>query len=425
MNTNNVTLETKEKLITELTKIINKKFMDREFIKKLNYEFLKKGFNAKTINSLLNREKSVNELNDYQLIALCRACDIKEKNFFGEAIIKSYNSYVGDKKEYNNILFRNMIKVNDEEYIGKISYKEIYELMSRNQLHYNLNFQRSPKLVKIGKNYVQIPNVDTEATKRIEETALSGKLESSMGVLGIILEEGVEPKYDEKKSGETYDLTIYESPAILDFMHRLVGITNAVLKNLSETGQYLEGDMILKFVIATPERCKNIVYQSFLKSQTDVNYLKSIDNSDYNIFLEKIIDNSKYLKNKVVNTFEETKMNNGILTYKPILIDTVKQMDLDFNSKSVQRFKSKEIAENIDIIFELLNEQGKFKNIPNLWVSILNQSYILCEKPSDYDNIIMKYVEKILNITENEIKELKLNNKNFSIKNVIENFEVR
>lgn len=421
----NKVLESKEKLMVELTKIINKKFTDKDFIKSLNREFLKKGFSAKIVNLLLNREKSVNELNDYQLVALCKACGINEEKYFGETIIKSYNSYVGDKKEYNSIVFNNMIKISDEEYIGKISYKQIYELMSRNQLYYDLNFQRSPKLVKIGKEYVQIPNVDTEATKKIENTALSRKLESSMGVLGLILNEDKEPKYNEKKNGEVYDLTVFEAPAILDFMHRLVGITNAVLRNLAETGQYLDGYMILKFVIATPERCREIVYQSFLKSQTDVNYLKSIDNSDYNVFLEKIINNSNCLRNKVVKTFEETKMNDKIMTYKSILIDTVKLMDIEFNNMYTQRVKSKEIAENIDIIYELLFESNKFKNMPNLWVSIINEAYILCENKSNYDDILMRYVEKVLNITDNDIKELKLNNKTFSIKNVIKKFEVK
>lgn len=420
----NKVLENKEKLIVELTKIINKKFTDKEFIKSLNYEFLKKGFSAKIVNLLLNREKSVNELNDYQLIALCRACKIDEGKYFGENIVKSYDSYVEEKREYDSIVLEDMIKINDEEYIGKLSYKKIYELMSRNQLYYDLNFQRSPKLVKIGKEYMQIPNVDTEATKKIENAALSRKLESSMGVLGLILTENKEPKWSEKKKGEVYDLTIIDSPAILDFMHRLIGVTNAVLKNLSETGQYLEGYMILKFVIATPERCREIVYQSFLKSKTDESYLKTIDNSDHNVFLEKIINNSKCLRNKVVKTFEETKMNNNILTYKSILIDTLKSMDIEFDNMYAQRVKSKEIAENIDIIYELLIE-NKFNNIPNLWVSILDEAYVLCENKDNYDDILMKYVEKILNITDSDIKELKLNNKTFSIKSVIKKFEVK
>ena len=420
-------LENKEKLIVELTKIINKKFTDKEFIKSLNYEFLKKGFNARIVNLLLNREKSVNELNDYQLIALCRACKINEKKYFGETIIKSYDSYVGDKKEYDSIVFEDMLKINEEEYIGRLSYRKIYELMSRNQLYYDLNFQRSPKLVKIGKEYMQIPNVDEEATRKIESAALEGKLESSLGVLGLILNENSEPKWSEKKKdkdGILYDLTIIDSPAILDFMHRLIGITNAVLKNLSETGQYLEGYMILKFVVATPERCREIVYQSFLKSKTDASYLKTIDNSNHNVFLEKIINNSKCLRNRVVKTFEETKMNNNILTYKSILIDALKSMDIEFDNMYTQRVKSKEIAENIDIIYELLME-NKFNNIPNLWVSILDQANILCENKDNYDDILMEYVDKILNITNEDIKELKLNNKTFSVKSVMKKFEVK
>lgn len=420
-----VVLESKEKLIVELTKIINKRFTDKEFIKNLNEEFLKKGFSAKTVNLLLNREKFANELNDYQLVAFCRACNINEKKYFGNNIIKSYDSYIGEKREYNSITFENMIKISDEEYIGKLSYRKIYELMSRNQLYYDLNFQRSPKIVRIGKEYVQIPNVDTEATKKIENAALSRKLESSMGVLGLILSENTDPKWSEKKNGEVYDLTIGDSPAILDFMHRLIGVTNAVLKNFSETGQYLEGYMILKFVIATPERCREIVYQSFLKSQTDVNYLKAIDNSNYNTFLEKIINNSKCLRNKVVKTFEETKMNSNILTYKSVLIDTIKTMDIEFDNMYTQRTKSKEIAENIDIIYELLCASNKFKNIPNLWVSILNEAYLLCENKNNYDSMLMNYVDIITSITDNDIKELKLNNKIFSIINVIKKFEVK
>lgn len=422
---NSIVLESKEKLITELTKIINKKFTDKEFIKNLNQEFLKKGFSAKTVNLLLNREKFANELNDYQLVACCRACNINEKKYFGENIVKSYDSYIGEKREYNSVTFENMLKINEEEYIGRLSYKKIYELMSRNQLYYDLNFQRSPKIVKIGKEYVQIPNVDIEATKKIENAALNRKLESSMGVLGLILSENSDPKWNEKKNGEVYDLTVFDSPAILDFMHRLIGVTNAVLKNFSETGQCLDGYMILKFVIATPERCREIVYQSFLKSQTDVNYLKAIDNSNYNTFLEKIINNSKCLRNKVVKTFEETKMNSNILTYKSILIDALKSMDIEFDNMYTQRIKSKEMAENIDIIYELLCESSKFKNMPNLWVSILNESYLLCENKDNYDNMLMEYVDKILSITNDDIKELKINNKVFSIKSVINKFEVK
>ena len=419
---------TKEDLITELTKIINKKLTDIKFKEKLNREFLKKGFQASTTNSIINGEKSIAELSDYELIAVCKACEINEKKYFGENILKSYGSYVpNDKKEYNSITFKNMIKINDEEYIGPISYREIYEAMSRNRLYYNLNFQRAPKLVKVGKEYIKIPDIDTDATGRIEATALKGKLESSMGVLGIILtDENKKPDMVEEKNGNLYNITCYEKPAILDFMHRIIGVTNATLINLSDNNEYLEGNMILKFVIATPERCKEIVYQSFLKSQTDKNYLKAIDQNDYSNFLDRVINNSKSLKNKVTTTFEETKVNNKVLTYIPILIDVVKNMDIDFSNKSKVMFKSREIAENLDIIYEMLEETKIYHNSPNLWVSILNQAYLLTLKKEQYDDILFEYIEKLSrgSIDEKLIKKLKINNKIFNIRDIINEFEV-
>ena len=428
MKENNVTLGTKENLITELTKIINKKLTDIKFKESLNKEFLTKGFPASTTNSIINGEKSVAELNDYQLICVCKACGIDIKKYFGENIIKSYDSYVpSNEQEYNSITFTNMTKINDEEYIGIITYREIYEAMSRNRLYYNLNFQRAPKLVRVGKEYVKIPDVDSNATDRIEATALKGKLESSMGVLGIILtDENKEPDMKEEKNGNNYDITCYEKPAILDFMHRIIGITNATLKNLAENNEYLEGYMVLKFVVATPERCKEIVHQSFLKSQTDKNYLKAIDQNDYSIFLDKVISNSQVLKNKITTTFEETKVNNKLLTYTPILVDVVKNMDIDFNTKSKVMFKSREIAENIDIIYEMLEETKIYHNAPNLWVSILNQAYLLTLKKERYDDILLEYVDKLSrgSIDENLIKRLKINNKTFNIRAVINEFEV-
>ena len=80
-------------------------------------------------------------------------------------------------------MIKDIIEVNNEEYIGIISYKDVYKHINNNLFVYTLSCQRQPTFRKIGENYVATPTIDDKAVHDIEQTVLKGELESTMVVL--------------------------------------------------------------------------------------------------------------------------------------------------------------------------------------------------------------------------------------------------
>ena len=418
-------LQSTDKLKLEINKIIKNEFDNVELKKSLNQSFASKNLNLKTIPLLFDEKKFVEQLNDFELIAFCKGAynifknnkALNPNNYFSETMLNSYKNYIFTTEEINTIYLKDFIKINDFEYHGAITYEDLYKYMSNNLFIYTLDIQRDATFKKMGKGYIKTATIDSKAVKNIEETALRGELETTQIVLTLLIDEGSVPKISFKsKYNNIGDVVIDEPISINDGYHRCMGICSAVAKHLAETNMYLDGILSVRLMIADQPRARRVMQQSFLRSNTNADFLKAVTESDVNIFLDKVIANSKAFKDNIANTYEEAKAMNK-KTYKAIMLDILNKTDINFNNKSEVLIKSKKMAEYIDTLDDLANKDyGVNLTAMYIWFAY---RITLVEEDIELYNKILETADTI----NEQAKELKINNKNVSVNSLIKYFD--
>ena len=418
-------LQSTDKLKLEINKIIKNEFDNVELKKSLNQSFASKNLNLKTIPLLFDEKKFVEQLNDFELIAFCKGAynifknnkALNPNNYFSETMLNSYKNYIFTTEEINTIYLKDFIKINDFEYHGAITYEDLYKYMSNNLFIYTLDIQRDATFKKMGKGYIKIATIDSKAVKNIEETALRGELETTQIVLTLLIDEGSIPKISFKsKYNNIGDVVIDEPISINDGYHRCMGICSAVAKHLAETNMYLDGILSVRLMIADQPRARRVMQQSFLRSNTNADFLKAITESDVNTFLDKVIMNSKTLKGNVANTYEEARAMKK-KTYRTILLDILNKTEINFNNKSEVLIKSKKMGEYIDTLDDLANKDYGV-NLTAMYIWFAYRITLVEEDIELYNKIL----ERVDTINEKS-KELKINNKNVSVNSLIIYFD--
>ena len=102
------------------------------------------------------------------------------------------------------------------------------------------------------------------------------------------------------------------------------------------------------------------------------------------------------------------------------MIDILNKCDISYNNKSEVLIKSKKFGEYIDIIIDFL---GEFKLIPNLYAMLLYCAYKIDRNNYDGIEIYYKIGEAIEDISEQQIKEWKLEYKTVKLNLVIQYFD--
>lgn len=416
-----------DKLKLEINKVLRNEYDNAELKRTLNESFLKKNLNVKTIPLLFEEKKFVEQLTDFELIAFSKGAysyfrnneSLNPKKYFSEPMLNSYKNYISTVEEINVIKLKNFIKTTDFEYYGNISYEDLYKYMSNNLILYTLDIQRSPTFKKMGNSYIKTATIDTKSVKNIEATVLKGELETTQIVLTLLIDDNHMPRFDFKpKFDNIGDVVIDEPISLNDGMHRCLGICSATAKHLADKGEYIDGSISVRLIIADQTRARRVMQQSFLRSNTSVDFLKAITETDITLFLDKVINQSKMLKGNVANTYEEAKAMKK-KTYKTIMIDLLHKTNINFNNKSEVLIKSKKMAEYIDTLNDLMVNSDLDINLYAMFIWF---AYKISETK---ENIEMYYriADKIDNMTDGEKKEFKLQNKTTKLNLLIKYFD--
>ena len=412
------------KLEIELNKVIKREFDNQELKRELNNEYLKKGLSPKNIALLFDEKKFINQLNEFELIAFTKSCYkyfnntvYNPEKYFSNMTLEGYRNYIFVNEEINIIKFHNFIEVNDSEYQGVVSYKQIYELMNNGLLIYDMNCQREATYQRLGKdNWIKTPTIDSKSVANMERLILEGKLETSQIVLTLLIDDETIPKFKFDKLYENIGDITCQTLTLNDGTHRVLAICKAIANNLVKNNKYIEGSIGVRLIIADLQRAKSIMAQSFMRSDVSTDFKKSITEDDKSIFLDKIINNSKVLKDNVGVTYEEAKFLNK-KTYRTLLLDILKYIDIDYNNKSEVLIKSKKIAEQVDILNDFIETDNMV-----IYGLFLYLAYKITELDKEEIDIYYKVSETIEDLTEQQIKEWGLNNKNIKLNSIINSF---
>lgn len=416
-----------EELQTEIRKIILKDFDNYELKRLLNKRYIEKGFNPKDITLLFDEKKYIEEFDEMKTICISKALyeyynnneKLNPKRYYSVPTLEMYKNYIITSEVVNKIKINNVIQINQEEYIGILTYEDIYKYMNASMFCYTLSAQRQPTYKKMGDKYVAVPTIDDKAVNSIAETVLKEQLESTQIILSYIIDDTHIPKIKFNPFFENIgELIIEEVLSIIDGYHRVAGINLGVIKYLAETGKYLNGYITVKILISDLAKARANVVQSFKRASTSEEYLRSITQDDKSNFLDKIINISKTFKDNIALTYEEAKALNK-LTYRTLLLDIVDKMSIDFSNMSEVIIKSKKISEQFDILYDFLKNEDLNINLNGilLWIA-----YQIVENNINEIDVYYNILELITNISKEQKATWKLENKTIRLNLVINYF---
>ena len=416
-----------EELQTEIRKIILKDFDNYELKRLLNKRYIEKGFNPKDITLLFDEKKYIEEFDEMKTICISKALyeyynnneKLNPKRYYSVPTLEMYKNYIITSEVVDKIKINNVIQINQEEYIGILTYEDIYKYMNASMFCYTLSAQRQPTYKKMGDKYVAVPTIDDKAVNSIAETVLKEQLESTQIILSYIIDDTHIPKIKFNPFFENIgELIIEEVLSIIDGYHRVAGINLGVIKYLAETGKYLNGYITAKILISDLAKARANVVQSFKRASTSEEYLRSITQDDKSNFLDKIINISKTFKDNIALTYEEAKALNK-LTYRTLLLDIVDKMSIDFSNMSEVIIKSKKISEQFDILYDFLKDEDLNINLNGilLWIA-----YQIVENNINEIDVYYNILELITNISKEQKATWKLENKTIRLNLVINYF---
>ncbi|MBY6838756.1 hypothetical protein [Clostridium botulinum] len=399
--------------------------------------------------------------------------EFNPKTIFSQNQRIDYNSFRKIKIVLNELELQEIKQVDKYNYEGRISYKKIYESLRDVLVRYNMKAQRDNKVVNAGTRGALSREIDLNKknVKEIKKLALNHKLEETQIILNLRIadieeKEYFEPDYefitlsklmeekfdlqkelkDEIENKESvvgnalnsigrltirpnYDLesrqfTVLE---VNDGWHRIVAIAQAVAEHYEKTGEWLEGGFAVKIVLRTLKESQEIIRQIFQRSDTNKSFLKSLEHDDFTDFIDMLGDESSILKKKISQTYNEYKIDNKALTHRSILAESVKSFtNVEVQKAGIARGIAKNLAKSIDTIIETIaykyfnDDLEKMKKETelldcNMFVGYLAIAYEMFEtKNYNYDDI----ADNLYCLDKNDTKNLKLNEKNVTIKNV-------
>ena len=407
--------------LDELRLVIDRIFKEKHFrgdlLREVNEEFERKGLNVKTIQLLLNEQINLVNLTENELIAICKVAqdyltwkDLNPKLYFSEVTLAQYENKVKVEEKVDVVELKNFLKIDKFNYRGQIEYKDVYKHLNHNNFFYNHEAQRSPRYRSVGNKKgkakkLRVENLNTKAVNDIATAILENRFEDSEIILNCEMIDGKDamfkfvPKYEDILGDIVvkinYDMDSENTTwiSITDGFHRCKAIVLAVSRHLEETGEMLEGSIGVKFVLADQERAKRIVHQTFLRSADEPEWIESLVKNDYSDFVDLVGQNSKRLT--FANTIEVAEISNK-LTSKSLLTDVTKEMNIAFNKLSEANKKSKEIAKNFDLIYDVAEEMG-IKINPYRTIGYYYLAY-MCAINNELD--VIESVEKLENNSE-------------------------
>lgn len=360
-----------------LGKLIREQGDNHKFQKEVNKQFVNKGLTQKIVKCLFSDTKLPQDLNIMEKMTLANACYEHFKNakfklnrYYSNQLIAEWTSYVNTREEIDVITLEDFRMINAFEYHGDISFRQIYEYMQNVLLIYYSSTQRSAKYRRKSEAYVRDINISQKAVNEIRDLILENRFEATEIILNCMAFKGKTPKFAfEKKYKNIGDITIkpnydvnskyYTICTILDGYHRIIGICAAVQKYLDETGEWLEGYISCKLVLADLNRAKHIVASVFKRTDDDKSWLKSLERSDYANFADMLVNNSRMLKGNVAEIYEQCSKEEKI-TYRLLLMDIAKTLEFNVNNSTEMLFLTEELAQRIDLMLSLTKENLEF-----------------------------------------------------------------
>ena len=186
-----------ENLDKELKKVIVKEFNNKELIKAINFELAEKNINSNITSALFqDGTLTVDKLSKEEKMAITKASydilKLEKLNFEKYYKIEErgdYKSYKNIRQQVKEIELHKLQKIDDYNYIGRISYEQASEYMENVLFRYNKLSQRAFKTKSYGTKNASIRTIDIKQknVNAMLQLILDGKLESTQIIINVRL----------------------------------------------------------------------------------------------------------------------------------------------------------------------------------------------------------------------------------------------
>lgn len=224
------------------------------------------------VADICSKRKDISEVNDFIAFAFLKT--IKESllsTYFTETEIKAFSEmkYESAGKITGSLVFENMIQISDDQWVGRISARQLMQLKEAQLIKYNENTQRTLKRVVRGEN-------------RFYEISLNKRAVNEMKILfkngayipdDITLNIDIDPdEYDPKEKTLTFS-----PPRIMDIIdgyHRYIAISKVCMEDPE-----FDYPMEIRIVSFSEEKAKQFIFQKDQKTK-----MKKADSESMNQF---------------------------------------------------------------------------------------------------------------------------------------------
>jgi hypothetical protein len=442
-----------EKQYEVIDKIINEEFNNQKLTDALTIKFKEKGFPVRLITLLFAGEQTWEDVPELAKVAFVDATKevlsdmeiLDIDKWFDDQTLATYESKVNELKSVDSIFIQNATKVDDFNYSGYISYETIYNAFNNSLLVYNKETQRESTYKKLGTTGRTLREItlNEKAVEEIKEAMINGTYEQDMVIYNVLMTKpDITLQINETQKLENiYDLEIvpnydrkskhYTIVNIVDGYHRTMACVRAYSECLKK-GRKLEGGLFVKITIRDIQGAKNIINQTFKRSDAGRQWLSQMASTDYNEFIELLVKTSNVLsKGKVSRTFEEYEATRS-LTYSYILSQSIeKYSNLKIENKIQRKVMADKFASIVDGLFDCFmikyNDLDTIKKETYLMDANIFVGYMAIATElrlvEDYEGVLIKISEKITNISDEHISMLKLKGKETSIKRIYDYFQ--
>ncbi|XZI06022.1 hypothetical protein ACSXDM_15740 (plasmid) [Clostridium perfringens] len=411
-------------------------------------ELIKKKLTPFIFNEVMNEENGLNisDLETNEQIAIAKGLynygleKFKPSNYFNINELGAYETYI-DINENNDmeLIFENVKEYNDYYYCCTYwKPSEQYRARKNRLVRYNFATQRQANIRKTAYGTIRREiNLNRKSVNGIKEMIKAGEyFPPDTLTLNILLLEEKNANVHYNKEKEELRIKINYDIDATDYT--VVDFTDGWHRDTAIYELYNEGFDVEKtfkgfpvnISIVKPEVAARFVNRQMLANRESDEYMRAMEKNSYNDFIEAVNKNSKsILFNQIAKTREEM-LKTDKLTYNEVFEKALRHIekneDITIEGRSMMIYGTEKYVNIINTIFEILadkkvdNKIMKIFKSENIWLGYFAiWSYLQKNKLNDIEEykLIDNFVENVIATKDEDIKDLKLNNKAFNIGN--------
>ena len=260
-------------------------------------------------SDILSQRKDISEYNEFVLYAITDIIQHdKIKEYFTPQEIKLYSNKKYDPPKTSFPLKLHLIKIADDQYIGKVTAQFLMGLREQQLINYNADTQRALRIMLRGGTKIARPYVDTTAVGEIDDSFAEGTFIPNMLTLNINLDDE-EADYQYNDTTETLTVSNLTAFDIVDGYHRYLGMSRNYDRD--NTWDYV---MILQVTMFSVGRAKQFIWQEDHKTKMKITDARTYDQYNAgNIIVNRLNTDPECYINKCIGGTDGI-INAGILS---------------------------------------------------------------------------------------------------------------